>query len=216
MDTFVCPKQHASTEPDYCSECGAKLAGAEAAAQSFQPPAPVAAAPAGGATCPACGAARDDRGIAFCEVCGCDFAAPPPVTSPGEMLAPPQASPTVSGWLATLSVDRSLRSPGSPDPPADIASSTISLKQPVSLIGRKSEARAIFPEIAIAYDDAVSHRHAILQLFGSGVLLLRDIGAANGTHLNGKLIDPMVDYPLKDADEITLGHWSRISIKAVY
>jgi len=215
MDTFVCPKQHASTEPDYCSECGAKMAGAEAAVQSVQPPAPAAVAPSERPTCPACGAARDNSGIAFCEVCGCDFAAPPPVAA-APASNPPQPPPTVSGWLATLSVDASMHSPGSPDPPTGIAPSTIALKEPVSLIGRKSEARAIFPQIPVAHDDAVSHRHAILQLYASGVLLLRDIGAANGTHLNGKPIDPMVDYPLKDGDEITLGHWSRISIKAVF
>ena len=216
METLICPKGHASTEPDYCSECGAKMPGADAAEESTPHPAAVAAGPAGSATCPACGAARDDSGIAFCEVCGCDFAAPPPVRTAADIPPPPQPATPVAGWTATLSVDPSLRSPGSPDPPADIAPSTIPLDEPVSLIGRKSEARAIFPEIPISYDDAVSHRHAILQLFASGVLLLRDIGASNGTHLNGKLIDPMVDYPLKDGDEITLGHWSRVSIKTVY
>lgn len=118
--------------------------------------------------------------------------------------------------MVTLSVDPALRGAGSPEAPAGIAPLTVQLKEPVSLIGRQSDARAIFPEIPVKHDDAVSHRHALLQLFGNGTLLLRDIGAANGTRLNGREIEPLVDHPLKDGDEIALGHWSRISVKAIY
>jgi hypothetical protein len=207
MDTYVCPKGHASTEADYCSECGAKM---------ISPPAAEAvsavASTAGPAVCPACGAACEGSGLAFCEVCGCDFAsAPRPAAGAGSVSAPP-----VSGWMVTLSVDPTLRTAASPEAPTGVVPATIQLRQPVSLIGRQSEARAIFPEIPIAHDDAVSHRHALLQLFASGVLLLRDIGAANGTRLNGREVEPLVDHPLKDGDEITLGHWSRITVKAVY
>ena len=48
-----------------------------------------------------------------------------------------------------------------------------------------------------------------------GTLVLRDIGAANGTRLNGKDVEPLTDNPLRDADEITLGHWTRIVVKAI-
>jgi hypothetical protein len=207
LDTYVCPKGHASTEPDYCSECGAKIV--SVAPETI---APALATPSTPAVCPACGAACESGGVAFCEVCGCDFSSTP--QQPAGVAA--ASAPPVSLWMVTLSVDPSLRETGSPDPPAGIAPSTIQLKEPVSLIGRQSDARAIFPEIPITYDDAVSHRHALLQLFASGVLLLRDIGAANGTKLNGQEIKPLVDHPLKDGDEITLGHWSRLSVKAIY
>jgi len=108
-----------------------------------------------------------------------------------------------------------LREEGSPEPPAGFTPATLELKQPVNVIGRRSEPRAIFPEIDMSHDDAVSHRHALLQLYASGVLLLRDIGSSNGTRLNGKLINPMIDQRLKDGDEITLGHWSKIRVTAI-
>jgi pSer/pThr/pTyr-binding forkhead associated (FHA) protein len=113
-----------------------------------------------------------------------------------------------------IQVDAALRGPESPEAPNDIAPFVIALDKPVSLIGRRNEARAIFPEIALPHDEAVSRRHALLQTDPQGGLLLRDIGAANGTRLNGKELEPMVDYAVKDGDEITLGHWSRLRVQA--
>jgi pSer/pThr/pTyr-binding forkhead associated (FHA) protein len=42
---------------------------------------------------------------------------------------------------------------------------------------------------------------------------VRDIGSANGTRLNGKDLEPLTDTVLKDGDELTLGHWTRLSVK---
>ncbi len=114
-----------------------------------------------------------------------------------------------------LSVDASLREAGSPEPPANVGPFTFELTKDVTLIGRRSEARAIFPEIPMFFDDAVSHRHALLELTPEGALMVRDIGSSNGTRLNGKELPAMVDTPLADGDVITLGHWSRIAIKVV-
>jgi pSer/pThr/pTyr-binding forkhead associated (FHA) protein len=127
----------------------------------------------------------------------------------------PVSGPPAHHWEVTISIDPSLRQPASPEPPAGIAPVTVALEAPVNLIGRKSEAQAIFPEISLPYDEAVSHRHALLQLNDRGTLLLRDIGASNGTQLNGKEIVAMQDYPIQDGDQILLGHWSRISVKAI-
>ena len=90
---------------------------------------------------------------------------------------------------------------------------TIKLDKPLYLIGRTSEARGIFPDIPLNFDDAVSHRHALLERRADGVLVLRDIGAANGTRLNGQDVEAMADNPLRDGDEITVGHWTRITVK---
>jgi hypothetical protein len=218
MDAMVCPKGHSSTESDYCSECGAKIAASTPAAAAAPAPAPgpeagpVAAVATATGSCPSCGAPRDDSGVAFCEVCGRDFASAPAVVSPEN--AAPRAQ--ISSWMVTISVDPALREPESPEPPVGIAPATIELKEPASLIGRRSEARAIFPEINIPHDDAISHRHALLQVYASGTLLLRDIGSSNGTRLNGKTVEQMVDHPLTDGDTIALGHWSRIDVKAIY
>ena len=222
MDTYLCPKGHQSTEPDYCSECGAKM---QAAA-----PAPVQSAPANIAEhCPDCGTPRDPD-IAFCEICGYDFvtgahgdlsAVPPPLPAAPLAAAPlaePEAEPAAapvppgSGWTATLGVDPALQEPGSPAPPEGVGPFTFPLVAPVSLIGRRSEARGIFPEIPVQHDDAVSHRHALLQLDPAGALTLRDIGSSNGTRLNGAEITRLVDCPLKDGDVIAFGHWSTLTV----
>jgi pSer/pThr/pTyr-binding forkhead associated (FHA) protein len=117
--------------------------------------------------------------------------------------------------MAIVAVDPALRGPGSPEPPAGVGPFTINLDKAVSVIGRTSSSRAIYPEIPLNFDEAVSHRHALLQRGGDGSLALRDIGAANGTRLNGKDVEPMVDYPLRDGDEIALGHWTKITVQAV-
>ena len=223
MATFVCPKGHASTEADYCSECGARI-GDEAA--------PAAVSSGGGAEhCPECGAAREQPGIVFCEICGYNFAtgarggyavapaapvaaveAASSVTAAGAGIA---LAPKVGSWQLVVSVDAALRDPQSPEAPSGVVPVTVALSAPVSLIGRRSQARAIYPEIDLSYDDAVSHRHALLQVDGAGGLTLRDIGASNGTRLNDQMIEPLKDHALTDGDEITLGHWSRLVVKAV-
>jgi hypothetical protein len=229
MDVFVCPKGHNSSESDYCSECGAKIPAASGViASSGQSPDDLASSGSNATEhCPACGAPREIAGLAFCEICGWDFANAPAAgtaeataaeSDPAAGATPVAAEPVpdpVAKWTVTVDVDLTLRQPNSPFPAAGMIPLTLALTQPVSLIGRRSEARAIFPEIALAYDDAVSHRHALLQIDGTGALLLRDIGSSNGTRLNGEEITAMQDYPLHDGDQITLGHFTRIGVKAV-
>ncbi len=206
METFPCPKGHASLEPDYCSECGARLDAVSAAAPA-EPPQLVA-------HCPECGAARDQPGIAFCEICGYNFL----TGAAGDSAAvTPPAAPAPRAparkWQVVMTVDPSLRDPLSPDAPADVPPATLALSAAVSLIGRRSQARAIFPEIDLSHDGAVSHRHALLQVDSAGTATLRDIGAANGTRLNGRQVEPLKDHPLAAGDEITLGHWSRLVLQ---
>ena len=219
--TYPCPKGHASTEPDYCSECGAKI--------ESTPPPPTTPTDE---HCPDCGTPRSPD-IAFCEICGYNFvtgthgdlsaippmpaaAVPELAEAPAPAEAPPPApAPTpapTSAWTATLSVDPALQDPASPQPPEDLGPFTFPLTAAVSLIGRRSEPRAIFPEIPVQHDDAVSHRHALLQLAPDGTLSVRDIGSSNGTSLNGAELTRMVDYPLYDGDVLTFGHWSKLSL----
>jgi ribosomal protein L37AE/L43A len=226
MDAYVCPRGHESAEPDYCSECGAKIQNGAVASVQHAEAIPLPATTA--QDCPDCGTLREHSGVAFCEICGYNFMTgvrgevPEPVQQPAppaQTSAPPAPaadSQPASGWSVLVSIDPSLRQPVSPDPPTGIPSSTIAIKDPVSLIGRTSPTRGIFPEVPLDHDEAVSRRHALLQLGADGALVLRDIGAANGTRLNGHDIQPMTDHPLTDGDEITLGHWSRISVKAVH
>ena len=223
MPTYPCPKGHQSTEPDYCSECGAKM---QAAALLAEPVPVTPQAIAGPEHCPDCGTARDQPDIAFCEICGYNFitgahgdlsAIPPaPAPEPGLEEAPEtDQHPTnaAPAWTATLAIDPALQEPGSPVPPEGIGPFSFALTAPVSLIGRRSEPRAIFPEVPVQHDDAVSHRHALLQLdAAAGTLTVRDIGSSNGTRLNGVALKPMTDYPLNDGDVLAFGHWSVLTL----
>jgi pSer/pThr/pTyr-binding forkhead associated (FHA) protein len=114
-----------------------------------------------------------------------------------------------------IAVDASLRDPDGPEAPVDFAPVTLTLDKPANLIGRKSEKRAINPELALEADDGVSHRHAILTRGADGSLILRDIGSSNGTRLNGADVKPLEDIVLKDGDQITLGRWTRITVNCV-
>ena len=211
--TYLCPKGHDSTEADFCSECGAKINGV-----SPIPDRPAdALLPNNQQICPDCATPHDDSEGPFCEICGYNFVtglsgelpiAPAPVSTP---VASPDPSPTPTQWQLHIAIDPSLRLPESPDPP-DIPPQTIVLNKPTALMGRTSQARAIYPDISLDFDDAISHRHAIFSLQPDGSLILRDIGSSNGTLLNGVELKPMTDISLKAGDSIVLGHWTRIAI----
>ena len=240
MDAVICPKGHQSIDHDYCSECGAKIGNGTGSGFEKGIGNGLGAAPASTDfdVCPDCGTKREHKGVAFCEICGFNFltgargevpmeysvAAPSepepmretvPEPVPELVDEPAEAVPAdlTTAWTATVTIEQTFPQPDSPDPPTDFVPFAVTLDKPVTLIGRTSQTRAIFPEIALDHDDAVSHRHALLQFDAAGGLVVRDIGAANGTMVNGKEIKAMVDHPLTDGDEISLGHWSRIKVK---
>ena len=169
----------------------------------------------------------------YCEVCGFNFKtgahgelaiapAPAPAPSPAPAPAPPVAavaSPPpdakLLGWEVSITVDPTLKIEGSPDTPADFEPTVAALRAGSNLIGRTSPRRGIHPEVALDVDDAVSHRHALLEVRADSTLTLRDIDSSNGTSVNGKEIAKLTDVPLSDGDQITLGHWTRLLVKAV-
>jgi pSer/pThr/pTyr-binding forkhead associated (FHA) protein len=66
-------------------------------------------------------------------------------------------------------------------------------------IGRSRESD-IFLE-----DLAVSRLHASIINMGNGNYALKDEGSANGTKLNGQMINKYQPYPLQEGDKIQLG-----------
>ena len=181
-----------------------------------------------GQLCPDCGTVRDQSDIAFCEVCGYNFVTGAhgevgivPAPTPAETTESKEtvegsesAQVTPRGGRVTVAVDPGVRGAASPEAPVDVLPFTVELNTPLCLVGRTDETRGTIPEIALTFDEAVSRRHALLERSTTGGLLLRDIGAANGTKLNGTEVQPMTEYPLKNGDEMTLGHWSRMLIEA--
>jgi hypothetical protein len=221
MPVYPCPKGHESSEPDFCSECGAKIFGDPATA--LRPVQPHRGTT--GRVCPECGADQSSDDGVFCEVCGYNFSTgasggipgliPQTPTAPSQAPPQPQAQETSKAWQLVIVHDASLRGPESPEPPADVQPAVIKLEKDINLIGRMSESRAIHPEIPLNLDDAVSHRHALLSKSASGEFVLRDIGSSNGTRLNGVELEPFTDHALSAGDQITLGHFTRITIQAV-
>ena len=228
---YTCPKNHNSTEADFCSECGTKITGVGVAEIGSNPPnkfIPVAATIAVSVrACPECSTPHEADSGDFCEICGFNFLTnakggdplsnfPPPIKSPASIPTTPTQPPNpaangISHWQVTISIDPSLATPDSPTAPNQ-SPIIINLNQGTNLIGRTSQARAIHPEIPVDLDDAVSSRHAILTLHPDGSLALRDIGSSNGTVVNGKEIATMADISIGSGTEITLGHWTRIKL----
>ncbi len=193
--------------------------------------------------CPDCATPHDPTDGIFCEICGYNFKTkahgeipidaveippaviPMPIEIPPlenlftstpitpSLSASPSTAPVTIQWQLEITIDPSLAAPESPAAPNQ-GPIVIALSKPMSLIGRTSETRANYPEVALDFDEAVSHRHAVLNLTDAS-LTLRDIGSSNGTYINGIEIKPMVDVALKNGDMFNLGHWTKVTIRSI-
>jgi hypothetical protein len=234
---YTCPQNHESDTPDYCSVCGIAIAGSAAPAA---PPVAPPAAPS--AKCPDCGTMRDTPQQVFCEVCGYNFrsgksgvppvagaaAVPPPevpktppqpappATPPAAALAETAASVAAGApvrWDVTVQVDANLYGTPNADAPTDQPPQTFTLFETETMVGRAgTEVRVHIP---IKGDVGVSRRQALLVRRPDGSLVVRDLGSANGTQVNGKDVVAGVDTPVKDGDRIGMGAWTRLTLHAV-
>jgi hypothetical protein len=230
MAVYSCPKGHDSSDNDYCSDCGTKIDGlGSIGAVNLSPSIQNSVGGNSGQSslgpmidCPDCATPHDPTDGIFCEICGYNFKTkahgeipieasqtPPPAPIP----AAPNPPITTGTWQLEITIDPSLAAPESPPPPNQ-GPIVLTLSKPMSLIGRTSDTRANYPEVALDFDEAVSHRHAVLNLSGTS-LTLRDIGSSNGTYINGIEIKPMVDIDLKTGDTFNLGHWTKITVRSV-
>jgi hypothetical protein len=236
----ICPKGHVSTDPDYCSECGAKLDGAPSAITPTAVMAPDLAA--GGEPCPVCATQRV-AGARFCEVCRYDFqtatasgvASAPPPSPDAPTLSPSPAGPPLQTpipgappasaltssepvpqhWDIIIGVDPALNK--NPDPaqpcPQNVPERIFPLDLDDNLVGRRSDRKDIHPEIMIA-DPGISRRHLSIRRRDDGGLLVIELGSTNGTSLNAAPLEPGIPTPLSDGDQLTLGCWTRMTIRA--
>jgi hypothetical protein len=222
MSTYICPKGHASTESDYCSECGVKINGNTGRKSTITT---AITTNTNVEICPDCSAVHEPDSGQFCEICGYNFVTGShgevpitPLKTPSKLTNNPTVIPpstSSNNWQIIVTIDPFLRLPESPEPPTNQPPLIFNLEKSTNLIGRNSQAKANYPEIALDFDNAISHRHAVLNLQPDGTLILRDIGSSNGTIFKGKELKPMVDVNLQDGDEFTLGHWTKITIKSV-
>jgi hypothetical protein len=186
--------------------------------------------------CPACAAPHLKSDGNFCEICGYNFTTGQPADVPIVTLTPstavaipvttdpitadrsktitpvtPPLPTSTTGWTITLRIDPSLATPASPPAPTQ-APIVLPLNQVTSLIGRTSDARGVRPEIPLDFDDAVSHRHALLIVQPNGGLIIRDVGSSNGVQFQGQDLAAMADVPLQSGDVFSLGHWTTIVV----
>ncbi len=201
----------ASTDPEFCSECGASLA---VAAPPVPEPAPGAAE-----ACPICGEPRPGPFARYCDNCRYDFqaklpfSAEPPPAAPPVQAAPPAAPPAIAGqWDLHAAVDLSLRRPEDPVP-TDTRGRIFPLDHADHLIGRRSDKEDIHPEITID-DPGISRRHARILRAADGALSLLDLASMNGTKLDGVMVAPNVPTPLAEGSQVTLGCWTRLVVRS--
>jgi hypothetical protein len=202
MTTYPCPQGHQSIDPDYCSQCGSKILamadeGTSTAEIIQSTPAPITEG------CPICATLRTPGN--FCEACGYNF-----LTGKAAELDL-NTKLNIEAWQIEISIDSQQATVDSPAPPPRPIQ-ILDLAVGSYLIGRTSQKRAISPEISLDFDDAISHRHALVELRADQSMILRDIGSANGTSLNGHEIPLTRDIPLQPGDIVTLGHWTKLTI----
>jgi cyclic nucleotide-binding protein/FHA domain-containing protein len=82
------------------------------------------------------------------------------------------------------------------------------IKGEVCLIGRYDPVTGTRPEIDLTPFDtnrSVSRRHARITSSGSKLFISEEVGALNGTYLNGKRLTPGKVEPLQSGDTLALG-----------
>jgi hypothetical protein len=236
-NSYTCSNGHISQDPDYCTECGAKMS--LACPQTMAPPAsaglPAQAAVASAGTnqiCPDCGT-EQSAAAKFCEVCrhpfaGADAPSEEPVPSasatiptvePTQVPAAAQSQAASSSaphprFVAVVAVDRQQAAEqGAADEcPADRADLRFPLDFNTILVGRSSEQRRIFPELDIA-DTGISHRHLRLERHDDHSFSAVELGSSNGTTFNGRDMKTGTAMPLRAGDVLRLGIWTRITIE---
>ena len=195
----LCPDGYSSTEPDYCSVCGAAIAPVTAAhpADPAHPAHAGAAprAPAAASGCPDCSEPRN-AGARFCEVCRFDFGASAPAT-----------------WVLVVESDPALDDERDAGTPATLVSRVVAFVGPALLVGRRDDQRDIHPELALD-DPGASRRHLKLLCSPEGEVQLQDLASTNGTQVNGVAVAPGTRRVLRDGDAVTLGRWTRIVVRA--
>jgi len=224
---FPCPAGHESTQPDYCSKCGAKLGVAEvpgesgemalplflrkpaklasarpppAAAQIVPPPAaaPIAPVPAAAAVASAPAAAP----VAPAP------AEPAPADPPAAIAVKPQEL-----WVS-VRVDPTLVLTPDPDNPCpvDTPEKLFPLDLAKTLVGRRSHDQDVHQEIPIA-DSGISRRHLTFLRAADSRVTVLDLNSTNGTKLNGMKLEAGVETLVRPGDELTIGEWTRLIIR---
>jgi FHA domain-containing protein len=228
-----CSNGHDSATADYCDVCGVPM-GTPPRAE------PATAAAAAAAACGSCGQPML-AGARFCELCGWDAEAaklggdptPEPAAGPeGPEITltsqPAPAAPTGTGWHVVVAADRSyfdtvLAMDGADAGDLSFPTYWPERRFPLSgqrvVIGRHSRSRGTDPDIDLGgqfVDPGVSHLHAMLAAQSDGTWAVVDLGSSNGTYLNHSTdpLKPHIPVTVADGDEIHVGAWTTLTLRA--
>jgi len=232
----VCREGHLSDEPDYCSVCGAPIVsgpGSPTPAAGTPIPIPSSArfkdVSSSHAACPSCGEPREDASARYCEVCRYDFLeqrpGPPPVARGARPAVPAPAAPAPAAapspapapgrkWELVVTVDPALDTDPDPQTPCPVGQpeTVLPVEKAEMLVGRHDETRAIHPEVSL-HDPGASRRHSKFVLDADGTLVVQDLASTNGTQVNGQDLPPGTRRSLREGDKVTLGRWTRITVR---
>lgn len=130
----------------------------------------------------------------------------------GQNISTPGMKPDSGALFGSLDADKTvLRSAGAPaqQPGAGLGIIRVEEgKEPGRIYEIRKESLSIgrSRESDIFLEDlAVSRLHASILNMGNGNYALKDEGSANGTKVNGQLVNKYQTYPLQDGDRVQLG-----------
>jgi pSer/pThr/pTyr-binding forkhead associated (FHA) protein len=96
--------------------------------------------------------------------------------------------------------------------PSGVAPITIAVDRAEMLVGRHDEKRDIHPEVSV-HDPGASRRHAKFVVLADGQVALQDLASMNGTSVNGEVVASGSRRTLAPGDAVTLGRWTRITLR---
>jgi hypothetical protein len=137
----------------------------------------------------------------------------PAIAAPPAAASAPVAPVTAARWDVIIAIDPNLDV--EPEPgltPPDEPERRIPLDQAENLIGRRSDAQNIVPDVR-PHDPGVSRRHAKLLVRPDGTISIVDLDSANGTFVNDVQLVAGVARELSPSDVITLGRWTRLRVE---
>jgi len=150
---------------------------------------------------------KEMLGAMFCSECGVQLIYPQGLTTSAVRLT------TSKLWAKQVNAKSEEEPVASPD--ALISLNIINTGDCLPLsglgevtLGRVSEGQPVTPDIDLtpykAYEGGVSRLHASIRMI-EDLVVVTDLGSANGTRVNGMQITPHIPCPIKHGDILTLG-----------